>query len=184
MNRYRLQIKDIEKYARAFWDNLNGKVNECTASYIQYMTNDCAELHYNVCDAFVISNHWHSNCSIPKEDFAILEIDSHDNIVVKEYTYEKAWAGLDKKNVSYRSDVSGVTKSNIFRLLEPLTDVKTGEVVCMTSYFNLLYMMHLDLHDNFEECNFTEFKFESPVYLLSRANKKGAGALNKYFDEE
>lgn len=182
MNKYRLQINNIEQYARKYWDNSRGKLAANAIDYIEYMNNDTSELHDHICDPLVTANHWGNNCNIPKEDFTVQEIDEN-NDVVKTYSYQEVWDQLPKMKVRYKSEMEKVGRKNIDTLLEPLTDLETGKVVCMTNYGNHMFMMHTELLEDFINKSELESVIECPVYLLEKANNQPNGVLNKYFDK-
>lgn len=180
--KYKLQINEIKKYARRFWGNEIGKIDENSQSYIDYMTNDTSQLHENICDALVIGTHWGNNCSIPKDDLSIIEVDVNGN-EIKTYSYQEVWDLLPKKNVTSKSEIQKVTRKGIFKKLEPIVDVSTGQVICNTNFINITYMMHIDFIESFLNSNDFDFTFETPIYLLEKVDNKIAGVLNKYFDE-
>ena len=181
MNKYKLQINGIEKYARTFWGNNENEVlDEFSEDYIEKMTDDTSELHNHICGALIPAHQWGSNCDIIKEDFTILEIDANNNII-KSYTYQEVWDLLPKKKVFYKNDVSQLTRGNIDTCLEPIIDVETNKVICNTNFSNIMNMIHRDLYDDFIEGNSSEHYFEIPVYFLDKVDNQPAGALNKYF---
>ncbi|MEK7435106.1 MAG: hypothetical protein AABZ74_18390 [Cyanobacteriota bacterium] len=187
MSNYKLEIKNIEKYAREFWNNPKGEAEEFTLDYIQKMTDDSSELHGDIGLPILVANHWAFNCEIPPEEFSILEVDDKNNIL-KSYSYKDVWDNLPKKKViyDYRVGISNTNKKNIWALLEPLKDVETGETVCITNSFNLQFMMHIKTAYEFMNQGIDsppEFIFSTPNYFLEKANNRPAGALNKYFDK-
>ena len=101
MNKYKLQINDIKKYAREYWKGTERNVRVHTQDYVDKMTTDTSELHNHICDALVMANCWGFNCGIPKEDFTIQEIDENNNIV-KTYSYQEVWDQLPKIKVNYK----------------------------------------------------------------------------------
>lgn len=187
MNQYKLQIRNVEKYAREFWDNPTGRANENTLDYIQKMNDDCSELYENICDPLLLAHNWAFNCTIPPKEFSILEVDDNINLI-KSHTYQDVWVSLPQKKVvyDYRIGISNTNKQNIWALLEALKDSETGETICMTNNFNLKEMMHIKTASEFMNLGINsppEFTFSTPIYLLEKANNRPAGALNKYFDK-
>ncbi|RYX93369.1 hypothetical protein EON78_06270, partial [bacterium] len=164
MNKYRLQINEIEKYAREFWEDKSKKGNEHTHEYIEYMTIDSSDLYEHICDPLVVANYWGVNCSIPKENFFIEEIDQN-NQLVKSYSYQEVWDLLPKIKVSYKAEMEKFNRGNVDTLMEPLTDIRTGQTLYQTNSGNHMFMMHLEAFEEYYNNSNIEEILEVPVYL-------------------
>jgi len=182
MNKYKLQIINIEKYAREYWEDDNKNPNKDTQRYIKYMKKDTSKLYSHICEPLIIANHWGFNCTIPKENLTIQEFDDK-NTLLKTYTYQEVWNLLPKTKVNYKDDMKNLNRRNVDTFLEPLTNTETGKVVCMTNYGNHIFMIHTDLFEEFFNGKSIQKSMECPIYILEKVNNQPSGVLHRPLGE-